>query len=163
MRVVVNATPLISLAMARRLDLLRQLFDEIIVPAAVYEEVAVKGAGRPGANVVAQAAWLQVESPTAQLTVEPLLMGLDVGEMQVLLLGREKRADWVLIDERLGRRVARAMGLQPKGTLGVLLAGVLANLLSRDEALDAMQQMLQGNIRVSPRWQAWLKDELAKL
>ncbi|MGD9101305.1 MAG: DUF3368 domain-containing protein, partial [Anaerolineae bacterium] len=103
MKAIVNATPLIALALLERLDLLRQMFDEVIVPTAVYEEVAVEGTGRPGAAAIAQADWLQVASPDAVPTIEPMLLGLDAGEMQVLLLARERQPDWVLIDERLGR------------------------------------------------------------
>ena len=36
------------------------------------------------------------------------------------------QADWVLIDEGLGRRVA--LGLPVKGTLGILLVAVRASL-----------------------------------
>ena len=162
MRVVVNATPLIALALLDRLELLQQMFDEILVPATVYEEVVVNGAGRPGAVAVDRADWLRVVSPRAASTIEPMLLGLDSGEMDVLLLARERRPDWVLIDERLGRRVARAMGLPVKGTLGVLLAAVLAGLLSKAEALDGVRQLVDSEIRISSRWQAWLKDELDK-
>jgi hypothetical protein len=52
---VVNATPLISLAILGRLDLLRQIFTEVIAPPAVYEEVVTQGAGRSGARAVAEA------------------------------------------------------------------------------------------------------------
>ena len=41
MKVVVNATPLIALSLVERLDLLPQMFSEVLVPSAVYEEVAV--------------------------------------------------------------------------------------------------------------------------
>ena len=163
MKVVANATPLIALSMIQRLDLLRQLFDQVIVPEAVYQEVVIKGAGRPGADALAQADWIQMRSPQAVPTLEPLLLGLDVGEIQVLLLAWEIKPDWVLIDERVGRRVARAMGLPVKGTLGILLAAVLAELLSPKEALDAVQQLVEGGIRISPRWQAWLREELSQL
>ena len=163
MRVVVNATPLIALALLDRLELLRQMFDEILVPAAVYEEVVVKGAGRTGADAVGQADWLQVVSPQTASTIEPMLLGLDAGEMDVLLLAREQDPDWVLIDERLGRRVAQAMGLPVKGTLGILLAAVLAGLLSKSEALDGLHQLADSEIRISLRWQDWLKGELDKL
>jgi predicted nucleic acid-binding protein len=163
MKVVVNATPLIALAFLGRLELLREMFDEILVPAAVYEEVAVKGAGRPGADAVDRADWLRVVSPRAAPTIEPMLLGLDAGEMDVLLLAREQQPDWVLIDERLGRRIARAMGLPAKGTLGILLAAVLAGLLSKTEALDGLQQLADSEIRISSQWQDWLKDELDKL
>ncbi|TEU10645.1 MAG: DUF3368 domain-containing protein [Anaerolineales bacterium] len=163
MRAIVNATPLIALALLERLDLLRQMFDEVLVPTAVYDEVVIQGAGRPGAAEIAQADWLQIAAPEAVPTIEPILMGLDEGEMQVLLLARERQPDWVLIDERQGRRVARAMGLPVKGTLGILLAAVLAGLLSKEEALDALQRLVDGGIRISPRWQTWLKEELDKL
>ena len=39
MNAIVNATPLISLALLGRLSLLKEMFDEVIVPGAVYEEV----------------------------------------------------------------------------------------------------------------------------
>lgn len=51
----------------------------------------------------------------------PELLGLDIGEMDVILLAREVKADWVLIDEKLARRVAKGLGLKVKGTLGLLL------------------------------------------
>ncbi len=39
MIVVVNATPLIALALIDRLNLLQRLFDDVLVPFAVYQEV----------------------------------------------------------------------------------------------------------------------------
>lgn len=98
------------------------MLDEILVPATVYEEVAVKGAGRPGSAAIDRVDWLRVVSPRSASTIEPI-----------------------------------------KGTLGVLLAAVLAGLLSKAEALDGLQQLANSEIRISPRWQAWLKDELDKL
>jgi predicted nucleic acid-binding protein len=160
MKAVVNATPLISLALLGRLSLLNAMFDEVIVPRAVYEEVVQGGAGKPGADALAEADWLNVVSADVSLTIEPLLLGLDAGELEVLLLARQIEPDWVIIDERLARRVAFAMGLPVKGTLGILLAAALAGLLSRQEALDDMQRLLARGIRIAPRWQQWFKVEL---
>ena len=42
MRVICNTSPLILLAKIRRLDLLTQLYEEVIIPALVLDEVAVK-------------------------------------------------------------------------------------------------------------------------
>jgi len=69
----------------------------------------------------------------------------------VLLLAREVQPDWVLIDERLGRRVAQAMGLPVKGTAGILLAAFRARLLSRTQALEALQRLVERGIRISPK------------
>jgi predicted nucleic acid-binding protein len=71
MKVIVNATPLIGLAVVNQLNLLRQIFDHIIVPTTVYEEVIGQGWNRPGAQRIADAEWLQVVSPTAVSTMEP--------------------------------------------------------------------------------------------
>lgn len=152
MNVVVNATPLIALALVGQLSLLREMFDAVIVPRSVYEEVVIDGYGQPGAAELAQASWIQVVSPARAVTLEPMLLGLDSGELSVLLLAQEIRPDWVIIDERLARRVAQAMGLPVKGTLGILLAAVWAGLLTRQTALDALEQLLSAGIRISPRW-----------
>jgi len=52
MSIVSNASPIISLARIGKLDLLHQLYGELIVPEAVWDEVVVKGIGQPGANDV---------------------------------------------------------------------------------------------------------------
>ena len=163
MKAIVNATPLISLAILNRLELLHQLFAEVIVPQAVYEEVVTQGRGRIGATAISQADWLHVVTPTIETAIEPLLLGLDAGEMQVILLAQELKPDWVLIDEKLGRRVAKVMGLPLKGTLGILLAGVWAELLPKEQALESLQMLLEHGIRIAPRWQAWFRGELNKI
>lgn len=163
MRAIVNATPLIALALIDRLELLRALFDEVIVPAEVYDEVVVQGAGKPGANALAQAHWLQVVPSPPLSAIDPLLTGLDAGEMTVLLLAQQLNPDWVVIDERLARRVAFAMALPVKGTLGILLAAALAGLLTGQEAVQDLQKLLDNGIRISPRWQDWFRTELEQI
>jgi len=49
-----------------------------------------------------------------------VLLELDRGEKQTLLLASKHTDSTVIIDERLGRNVAEYMGLQVTGTLGVL-------------------------------------------
>ena len=160
MKAVANATPLIALSLVDGLDLLSRVFGEVLVPRAVYDEVIVHGSGRPGNLALTQADWIQVVTVADGPTIEPLLLGLDPGEMQVLLLARSVQADWVLIDERLGRRVAGAMGLPVKGTMGILLAGYHAGLLSRAQALGFARRMTAQGIRIHPRVITWLESEL---
>ena len=47
MRVVSNASPLINLARIGRLALLHQQYGTLTIPAAVWDEVVVDGAGQP--------------------------------------------------------------------------------------------------------------------
>ena len=76
MSVIINATPLIALAVVEQLELLPQIFGEVIVPTTVYNEVIGQGLDRPGAQLITQANWLQIVSPKTTSSVEPLLLGL---------------------------------------------------------------------------------------
>jgi predicted nucleic acid-binding protein len=83
-KVVVNATPLIALSLINQLELLNELFDEVLVPSAMYQEVVIQGAGQPGAAELASITWIQVQAPSTSSTIEPLLLGLDTGELQAI-------------------------------------------------------------------------------
>jgi predicted nucleic acid-binding protein len=83
--------------------------------------------------------WIQVQEVASSSPLEPLLLGLDRGELEVILLAISIKPDWVIIDEKLARRVAKAMELPVKGTLGILLVGFYAGYLSKQEILDLSQ------------------------
>ena len=91
-----------------------------------------------------------------------MLLGLDTGELQVLLLAQEVHADWVIIDERLGRRIARVMNLPVKGTVGIACS-LSAWQVSKTQALKALQQLSQQGIRISFQVVAWFETELDQL
>jgi len=102
--------------------LLKELFDEVIIPQSVFEEVAIKGKGKVGSQQVKNANWLNIRKPEKSTLLPPYLLGLDKGEIDVLILAKEVNADWVIIDEKLGRRIAKSLGLKVKRTLGILLS-----------------------------------------
>ncbi len=60
MKVVCNSSPLVNLSRIGRLYLLEKLYTEIIIPQAVYQEVAINGQGLPGADEIARANWISV-------------------------------------------------------------------------------------------------------
>lgn len=59
MSVVSNASPLINLARIGELSLLRALYDQVLVPDAVWQEVVVEGTRQPGATEVEEACWIK--------------------------------------------------------------------------------------------------------
>lgn len=59
-----------------------------------------------------------------------LLDELDLGEAETIVLARELKADWVLMDEKKGRRKLDPLGMAKIGTLGLLLKAKQIGLLS---------------------------------
>lgn len=118
MNVVSNSTPIISLASIGRIDLLAQLFGQILVPRAVHDELKAKKA--PG--------YQEIDRPpfrvmNIQGTLYSGLLRHEIyrGEAETIILAQEVQAETVIIDERTGYLLAKAQGLQVIGTLTVLL------------------------------------------
>ena len=87
---VVNASPLISLAKIGRLDLLRAADRDVLIPAAVAEEILAGPAGDP-ASVALTARDLPDPVPMAS-RVEVVEWGLGAGETAVLSLALDRGA-----------------------------------------------------------------------
>jgi predicted nucleic acid-binding protein len=122
MIIVSNSTPLIGLASIQRFDLLRQLFGKIHIAEAVYQETVVQGYEEGGAKrEVTAADWIETVPVKDRLAVDVLLDEMDAGEAESIILARELNADWVLMDEKKGRRKLKQLGLNKIGTLGILL------------------------------------------
>jgi hypothetical protein len=134
--IVSNASPLINLARIGRLDLLHQLYGELIIPEAVWHEVVVEGAGQPGAEEVTTAAWIKTRAVTNRQLVHALQQELDAGEAEAVALALEVGAELLLMDEHLGRETARHLGLRYTGLIGVLLEG------KRKRLIDAVKPHL---------------------
>jgi predicted nucleic acid-binding protein len=130
MIVVSNTTPLIGLASIQRFDLLQHLFGKIYIPRAVYDEAVTAGREEGGAKrEVSAADWIETVPVKDQLAVDVLLDELDLGEAETIVLARELNADWVLMDEKKGRRKITELGLNKIGTLGILLKAKQVGLL----------------------------------
>ena len=79
----------------------------------------------------------------------------------VILLGQEIGADWLLIDEKLARKIADVMGFQVKGTLGILLIAYRTGLITKEDGLNAVQKLTESSIHLSPRLIAWFKTQVS--
>lgn len=127
--VVANSTPLVSLWILGRLGLLRDLYGEVLIPQAVYDEfLAIERESRQAA--LDNAPWIQsvrlVDPQRARVYI-----GLDQGEATVLALAEERSARLVIMDELKGRRYAQRLELPLTGTLGLLLLAKERGLVAR--------------------------------
>lgn len=131
MIVVSNTTPLIGLASIHRFDLLQKLFGELYIARAVYEESVVARHETGGARKeIQKASWLKTVKVKDEFAVQLLLSDLDRGEAETIVLAHELKADWVLMDEKRGRRKLSELGFRKVGTAGLLLMAKQGGLLS---------------------------------
>lgn len=139
---VADASVLIALGGLKRLAWLHELFAEgVLTPSSVWREVVVRGKGRPGAEAVGMASWLQVLEVSDPDYVRLLLGTLDIGEAEALALARERHADVVLFDEKAARATAVQMGFRVLGTVGVLIwAKKTRRLESLKEELERLRK-----------------------
>jgi predicted nucleic acid-binding protein len=139
--IISNTGPLVALAVSGQLDLLRLLFDDVIVPEAVHHELLAGGMNHAGRAAYQQARWITVCNLAERL--DPLLASvLDTGEASVIQLAGERSIARVLIDERKGRQIAREVyKLQVIGSARVLVEAKRGgHLASVEDALAAMRQ-----------------------
>lgn len=92
--------------------------------------------------------WISVRDPAEPL--DPgLAKSLDAGEAAAIQLAGELKADFLLIDERLGRAEATRRGIPVVGALGVLREGFRRGFIADPMAVVAA--MRTGGFRVSKR------------
>lgn len=113
-----NTTPIIALSSIRSLHLLPHLFGEIHLVHEVIDECSV--GGPIAVPDLLKTNWVKpvLSTPIPHASV---LLELDKGEKHTLNMACQYNADWVIIDEKIGRNMAEYLGLRVTGTLGVLL------------------------------------------
>jgi predicted nucleic acid-binding protein len=149
--VVADTGPLIALARAGHLQLLQQLYKEILIPPAVHEELCLES-GRPGAKRLAEAmeeGWLVMRQPSNITTeqMSELVLILDPGEAEAISLAKEVNCRFLLIDERKGRAVAKRRGVPVAGLAGVLLAAKKGGII--DEVMPIVKCLGEIGYRMS--------------
>ena len=112
---VSDSSPLILLSKIGELNLLRDLFESLLIPKQVYDEVV--GPGLAGSAEVANAPWILVREVEILKPRDPRL---GLGELACIALAIQVKPDLVLMDDLNARRAARAVGLKVAGTVGLL-------------------------------------------
>lgn len=127
MILVADASALIALATCDSQDLLETLFGNVLVPEAVFEEVTALD--KPQSARLRSYLHGKVRAVDMQHFIY-LDAFADAGETQAMLLYKEVTADYLLIDDRRGRKVAKINQIKTVGSLGVLLQAKRAGLIS---------------------------------
>ena len=153
MIVVSDSGPLISLMKAERLDLLQKLYQEILIPQAVYQELTSNARYADEAEEINRSSFIRVVSVRERKAVEILrtVSGLDLGESEAIVCAYadESGAKILLMEEEAGRRVAKSLGIRVRGSIGILLHGFDRKFLTADDVAEAAAKMRAAKRRIS--------------
>lgn len=140
MIVVSDTSPISNLILINQLEILERLFQEVIVPPFVHQEILALKTFSIDLTTYETATWLKVIEPNDKAAIEKLLSEIDRGECEAIVLAKELNANLLLIDERLGTVKAKEAGLNTIGLLGILVdaktKGLLVSIKPLIEALE---------------------------
>ena len=175
MALVLNATPLIYLSRAGGLEILKSLNTRIYTPKAVYDEVVVRGRqlGKPGADLVdeyVREGVITVRSPKLRFRAFSQASGsapesdwpVDKGEAEVLALAQELNGT-AIIDEHVGRNLARLRGIEVHGTVYLLMLAHNNGALTKSEILTMFKRIVAEGWRISVEDYTAIMEELEQI
>lgn len=145
--VLSNTGPLIALGKLNRLELLAELYGQVTIPRAVYDEAVTQGLalGAADARTIRlfwhAAGWPMLEVPAAMLANYHPPVTLDPGETEVLSLAQTLPDVLVLLDDETARAEARRLNLRVRGTLGVLAQAYRSGVLTFSQVELLIQEI----------------------
>ena len=146
MIVIADTTPLNYLILTDLTQILLELFGEIVIPQAVFNELqAPQAPDKVRTWLAHRPEWLVVREVQQE---DATLAHLDPGEREAITLAQELQADLLLLDERLGRQEATNRGFNVAGTIGLLDRAGARGAIDVPTAVARLRQI---NFRVSPR------------
>jgi len=148
LKVVSNTTPLISLLKLSRLEILRDLYTEISIPSAVFNEIET-GKQKGYYLDLTTIDWIKI-IPIKDQQATKYFLDLDQGEAETIVLASELNADLVILDERLGRFYAKHADLKVTGTIGILIKAKRLGLIK--ELKPLLNELTSKNV--------WLSEKL---
>ncbi len=141
MIIISDTSPISNLLLIEQLSLLKALYGQLIIPDAVFQEIKALETFGVDVSTVQTADWIEVRAVCDQMLVEKLVTEVDRGEAEAIALAIELNAERLLIDERIGRRVAQRYDLKITGLLGVLVSAKQNKLI--DELKPILDQLIQ--------------------
>lgn len=149
-RVVVNASPLIILFKGGLEHLLPQLFVDVVIPGAVWDEVII-GEDTAAAQLPSTTWIRRIEIPT--ISPEILAWNLGQGESEVLSTAIIHAGYGAVLDDRAARQCAHTLGISILGTGGVLVQAKRKGLI--ESVSSALGVLSDAGL--------WLSDDLTRL
>ncbi|WP_055667202.1 DUF3368 domain-containing protein [Desnuesiella massiliensis] len=152
-KIVCNSSPIIGLSAIGKLNLLWEIFDEVIIPEEVYREIVEANSkdnyGAKELKNAIESGNISIYKVKNKELVNELYGKLHKGELEVIVAARELKITDVVIDERAARSFAEAMLLQTIGIIGILLISKRRKKI--EEIKKYLDLLIDSNYRISKK------------
>ncbi|MCM1245237.1 MAG: DUF3368 domain-containing protein [Roseburia sp.] len=164
MIIVADTIPLISLMKCDCLGVLRDLFGEVQLPEAVYTELTSNPKFEKEAIIIANSDFIRRVNIEDRKSVSLFkrATGLDIGESEAIILSDNIHADFLLMDEVKGRKIALQMGIRIMGTIGILLLAYDSGILSAEDIEEAVEFLRGSNCHISEKLFEQLLNKISR-
>jgi predicted nucleic acid-binding protein len=154
--VVCNTSPLLYLYQVRQVELLGGLYGKVLIPPAVREELQAGRARGVSVPELDRLPWLEIE-PLRDSTLLPAVVDLGAGESEAIALALSHPGSLLVLDDALGRRIARLNRIQYTGTLGILVKAKQRGLLP--SVSPVLNELQKTNMWLSRELVSWVLRE----
>lgn len=140
-----NSTPIICLAKINQLELLKKLFNKIIIPQVVKEEILIQG--KPGFLTITKAideGWILIENPK-----NDYVFGIGKGENAAINLAKEKQ-DTIILDDSYAIKIANSFNIKNFRTTKIIFLALEKNLISKKDAKFLINKSVQNGYYIKP-------------
>ncbi|PWQ99468.1 DUF3368 domain-containing protein [Leucothrix pacifica] len=152
-----DTTSLIVLEKLESLYILCELFDKVLIPSIVLDEMKV---GSPSIHHKLQEFnCLQITQVETSKRLNSLLSVLDAGEANAIELAIALELP-LIIDERKGRQVAKQLGVKVTGFAGLLIQAKRKGILSATDAIALLDKAVENGLRLSQMLQVQVRTTL---
>ncbi len=144
-------SPLSGLISIGELDLLQKIYGKVIIPKAVFEEILLLQNNGLDISSFLNAEWISIEYVNFELFIHiNFPPKIHAGEKEAMLLFLQLNADWLVIDEHEGRKIATSLGINIVGLLGILIKAKQENYItSLKDFLERLEK--KSNFRLSEK------------
>ena len=165
MIVVSDTTPIVALLKAGRLELLHDLFGQVVIPDAVYAELSAKPKFQDEAEAIDTCGFIARKSASDTTMIDSLrqIAGMHLGESEAIVLYGELHADLLLVDDAKARKTAANLKLNMTGTVGIVKAGYLNGMLTREDVVSCITNFKNNEIFISEAHYEKLLNEIDEI
>ncbi len=158
--IVSDTTTLIILERLDALSMLCSLFEQILIPQAVMDELLN---GNSEINELMRlAGCYNVISVNASERLLELSQWLDRGEAEAIELALVRQLP-LIIDERKGRKIARQKNLDVIGFAGLIVLAAKRQYKTPKAALELLEQAILSGFRLSRQLYQQVKEALLEI